>query len=56
MYDINDIFVIDDCDVSFEVEEILTIVAKSFLYLLKLSILFCIDELKKVLLLIHYDL
>jgi hypothetical protein len=45
MNDINDIFIIDDSDVSFKVEEILTIAAESFLYLLKLSILLCIDEL-----------
>jgi len=56
MDNINDIFVIDDSDVSFEVEEILAIVAKSFFYLLKLSILFCIYELEKVLFLVHYDL
>jgi hypothetical protein len=56
MNDINDIFVIDYCNVSFKVEEIFAIIAESVLYLLKFSILFGINKLEEVLFLIHNDL
>lgn len=56
MYDIDDIFVIDDSDISFEVEKILAVIAESLLYLLKLGILLRVDKFEKVLFLIHYYL
>ena len=55
MYDVNNIFIIDDGDVLSEVEEILAEFAEPFLDFLQLGVFLGVDQLKQMLLLHHQD-